>query len=272
MAVPSVVRTNPSPIVPIIAEKIPFWRIGCLFIFVNNSLIFSIGLCKWGNTNSFILIFRSLNCSDVVSNMWLKSSSIMPSAPRADALILRYSSKFCIIGLRKFKSVLFLNISETLNTSPPVNWLIKTTISSIGSLFSAITWFKNAGRFTPYNSLNRLTAIGEVIACKKLSKFVAASGAEPAPFIATWSAAPNSATAGTPLIPSILAPAVKLGNAADISFNSNLPSFPAWAKISIVLARSFTLTFKLSVTENAVFEISTISACAAVAVRPITFI
>ena len=37
------------------------------------------------------------------------------------------------------KSVLFLNISETLNTSPPVNWLIKTTISSIGSLFSAIT-------------------------------------------------------------------------------------------------------------------------------------
>ena len=42
--------------------------------------------------------------------------------------------------------------------------------------------------------------------------------------------------------------------------------------MSIVLPKSSTFTFKLSVTANAVFEISTISACAAVAVRPITFI
>ena len=45
-----------------------------------------------------------------------------------------------------------------------------TTISSIGSLFSAITLFKNCGKSTPYNSSNRLTAIGEVMDCKKLSK------------------------------------------------------------------------------------------------------
>ena len=150
--------------------------------------------------------------------------------------------------------------------------MIKTIISSIGSRFSAATFFKNAGKLTPYNSWNLLTAIGEVIACKKLSKFVAASGAVPAPFIATWSAAPNSATAGTPFIPSIAAPAVKLGNAEAISFNSNRPSLPACASISIVLPKSSTLTFKLSVNEKAVFEISTISAWAAVAVLPITFI
>ena len=75
-----------------------------------------------------------------------------------------------------------------------------------------------------------------------------------------------------PLIPNILAPAVNEGNAEAISLSSNLPSFPDIARISIDFAKSSIGTFKLSETENAVLEISTIAACSAVAVLPITFI
>ena len=101
---------------------------------------------------------------------------------------------------------------------------------------------------------------------------MAASEASPAPFIATCNAAPKEATAGVPRIPNILAPAVKDGNAEAISFNSNLPSLPDIARISIALPSSEIGTFKLSVTENAVLEISSMTACSPVAVLPITFI
>ena len=101
---------------------------------------------------------------------------------------------------------------------------------------------------------------------------MAASEASPAPFIATCNAAPKDATAGVPFIPSIAAPAVKLGNAAAISFNSNRPSLPDIARMSIDFPNSSIGTFKLSLTAKAVLEISSMAACSPVAVLPITFI
>ena len=156
------VKTTPKPIVPIIAPNIPFCKIGCLLIVVSILFNASNGACKCGNTNSFILIFKSLNCSFVVSIMCVKSESTTPSAPKADALILLYSSKFCSIGFKKFKTCLSWNTSEILNISPPDASFIISTTSSIGSKPCSAESIKTCFRLTPNTSSKFLTANGDV--------------------------------------------------------------------------------------------------------------
>ena len=170
------------------------------------------------------------------------------------------------------KTCLSWNTSDTLKISPPLATLIVSITSRIGSLPCSAASSRTLFKSIPKDSSKFLIANGEVTFWIKFSKLFAASEALPAPFIATCNAAPKEATAGVPFIPNIDAPAVNDGNAWAISFNSNRPSLPDIAKIFIAVDKSSIGTFKLSATEKAVLEISTIAACSAVAVLPITVI
>ena len=86
----------------------------------------------------------------------------MPSALKAEFLILTYSFKFWSIGLMNAKTCLSWNTSDTLKISPPLATLMVSITSRIGSFPCSAASSKTLFKSIPNVSSKFLIANGEV--------------------------------------------------------------------------------------------------------------